>query len=309
MSETSNIAMTRETKHISVCVLTFKRPEFLKRLLADLVNQETGGRFTYSVVVADNDSLRSGEALVSAFAASAPIPVTYCVEPQQNISLARNRAIENAKGDFIAFIDDDEFPAKRWLLTLFEACEKYGSDGVLGPVKCHFDDKAPQWVIKGRFYERPTYPTGYVIDWTKGRTGNVLLKKQLFDMGAPAFSPEFHRAGDQDFFRRMIAKGYVFVWCDEAVAYEVVPPVRWTRTFMLKRALLRGTIGMQHPPSRRRRIAKAVLAVPAYAIALPFALVLGQAKFMNVLVRLFDHLGSLLTFIGIKPVRSQLVTD
>jgi len=307
--ETSSLAMTIETNHISVCVLTYKRPKFLNHLLGDLAKQETGGRFTYSIVVADNDSQRSAEALVSDFAAAAPVPATYCMEPQQNISLARNKAIANATGDFIAFIDDDEFPAKRWLLTLFEACEKYGADGVLGPVKCHFDEKPPEWLIKGKFYERPTYPTGFVIDWSKGRTGNVLLKRQILDAGELAFSPEFHRAGDQDFFRRMIAKGHVFVWCDEAVAYEVVPPIRWTRTFMLKRALLRGTIGMQHPTSRLRRIAKAVIAVPVYAVALPFALVLGHDKFMNVLVRLFDHLGSLLTFIGIKPVKNQLVTD
>ena len=301
--------MTTETKHISVCVCTYKRPESLKRLLGELANQETEGRFTFSIVVADNDSLRSAEALVSDFAAGAPTSVTYCVEPQQNISLTRNRAIENASGDFIAFIDDDEFPAKRWLLTLFEACDKYGADGVLGPVKCHFDERPPNWVIKGKFYERPTYPTGSVIDWTKGRTGNVLLKRQVFGTGELAFSPEFHRAGDQDFFRRMIAKGHVFIWCNEAVAYEVVPPIRWTRTFMLKRALLRGTIGMQHPTTRLRRIAKAIVAVPVYSVALPLALVLGHHRFMNVLVRLFDHLGSLLTFVGIKPVRSQLVTD
>jgi succinoglycan biosynthesis protein ExoM len=223
--------------------------------------------------------------------------------------LTRNRAIENASGDFIAFIDDDEFPAKRWLLTLFEACDKYGADGVLGPVKCHFDERPPKWVIKGKFYERPTYPTGSVIDWTKGRTGNVLLKRQVFDTGELAFSPKFHRAGDQDFFRRMIAKGHVFIWCDEAVAYEVVPPIRWTRTFMLKRALLRGTIGMQHPTTRLRRMAKAVVAVPVYSVALPLALLLGHHRFMNVLVRLFDHLGSLLTFVGIKAVKTQLVTD
>jgi len=301
--------MTNETNHISVCVLTYKRPDFLKRLLGELAKQETMERFTYSIVVADNDSQRSAEALVSDFAAAAPIPATYCMEPQQNISLARNKAIENATGDFIAFIDDDEFPAKRWLLTLFEACEKYGADGVLGPVKCHFDEKPPEWVIKGKFYERPTYPTGFVIDWTKGRTGNVLLKRRILDAGELAFSPEFHRAGDQDFFRRMIAKGHVFIWCDEAVAYEVVPPLRWTRNFMLKRALLRGTIRMQHPTSRLSKIAKAVIAVPVYAVVLPFALVLGHDKFMNVLVRLFDHLGSLLTFIGIKPVKNQLVTD
>jgi succinoglycan biosynthesis protein ExoM len=280
----------------------------LKRLLQTLEKQETDGLFTYSIVVADNDGQRSSEALVSDFAADAAIAVTYCVEPQQNISLTRNKAIANATGDFIAFIDDDEFPAKRWLLTLFEACGSYGADGVLGPVKCYFDEKPPRWVVKGKFYERPTYPTGFVIDWTKGRTGNVLLRRQILEDGETAFSPEFHRAGDQDFFRRMIAKGHVFIWCNEAVAYEVVPPIRWTRTFMLKRALLRGTIGMQHPTSGRR-IAKAIIAVPVYTIALPFSLVLGHHRFMNLLIRLCDHLASLLTFVGIKPVRSQLLTD
>src|SRR5271157_6074137 len=213
--------MTNPTNHISVCICTYKRPRFLKRLLGDLADQETGGRFTYSVVVADNDQLQSAKAVVSDFAAGSSVPVTYCVEPQQNISLTRNKAIENATGDFIAFIDDDEFPTKRWLLTLFEACHEYDVDGVLGPVKPHFDKGAPEWVVKGRFWERATYPTGFVIDWSKGRTGNVLLKKQIFAAGEAPFNPEFHRGSDQDFFRRMIEKGHRFIWCDEAVAYEV----------------------------------------------------------------------------------------
>jgi succinoglycan biosynthesis protein ExoM len=295
--------------HISVCICTFRRPGLLQRLLSEIVKQETNGLFTYSVVVADNDGSRSSESVVSEIAATSDIPIVYCVEPQQNISLTRNKAIANATGDFIAFIDDDEFPAECWLLTLFEAYCKYGVDGVLGPVKCHFDEKPPKWVVKGKFYERPTYPTGFVIDWTKGRTGNVLLRRQILEQEEVPFSPEFHRAGDQDFFRRMIAKGHVFIWCNEAVAYEVVPPIRWTRTFMLKRALLRGTIRMQHPMSRGRKIAKALIAVPAYTLALPFSLVLGHDKFMYLLIRLCDHSACLLTFVGLKPVRNQLITD
>jgi succinoglycan biosynthesis protein ExoM len=301
--------MTGEINHISVCVLTYKRPQALKRLLEGLRNQETGGKFTYSIVVADNDCSRSSEALVSEFSAGIAIPVIYCVEPRQNISLARNKAIANATGDFIAFIDDDEFPTKCWLLTLFEACQKYIVDGVLGPVKCHFDEEPPQWILKGRFYERPTYPTGLVIDWPKGRTGNVLLKKDVFDGTDSPFDPNFHRAGDQDFFRRMIAKGHVFVWCDEATAYEVVPPVRWTRKFMLKRALLRGMIGMQHPKTRARRAFKAILALPLYTVALPFALLLGQHRFMYLLIRVFDHTAGLLTLMGLRPLKNQLITD
>lgn len=298
-----------QVDHISVLICTFKRPKLLKRLLDDLTRQETDGMFTYSIVVADNDGARSAEAMVSEFSASTKISVTYCVQPEQNISLTRNVAIQNATGNYIAFIDDDEFPIDRWLVTLLKACKKYDVDGVLGPVKCHFDEEAPKWVIKGKFYERPTYPTGFVIDWQKGRTGNVLLKRQILEGMDQPFSREFHRSGDQDFFRRMIAKGHKFIWCDEAQAFEVVPPSRWTRSFMLKRALLRGTITMQHPTSKLAVVSKSLVAVPVYAVALPFTLLLGQHRFMDVLIRMFDHIGKLMTFVGIKPVKSQLITD
>jgi len=298
-----------ETKHISVCVCTYRRPQFLKRLLEGLGAQDTGGLFTYSIVVADNDHLRSAEPVVWSFSATSLIPIKYCMEPRQNIALTRNRAIENADGDFVAFIDDDEFPTQRWLLTLYETCREYGVDGVLGPVKPHFDEQPPRWIVEGKFYERPTYPTGFVIDGVKGRTGNVLLRKELFHADAQPFRPEFLTGEDQDFFRRMIEKGHTFIWCDEAVAYEVVPPLRWKRSFMLRRALLRGAIAWIRPTSGIGDIAKSVIAVAAYAAVLPFASMLGHHRFMTLLVKLFDHLGKLVTCLGIKLVKAPYVTD
>ena len=199
--------MPPKTNHISVCICTYKRPRFLKRLLEELGVQDSGGLFTYSIVVADNDLSESAKPVVDDFTAVSPIPVTYCVEPRQNIPLARNKAVENTTGDFVAFIDDDEFPSKRWLLTLFKACSEYEVDGVLGPVKRHFDEVPPKWVVEGKFYERPTYPTGFVIDWKKGRTGNVLLKSRIFSADAQPFKQEFRGGEDQDFFQRMIEKG------------------------------------------------------------------------------------------------------
>ena len=283
--------------HICVCICTYKRVDCLKRLLAELGAQETDGRFTYSVVVADNDREQSAAPIVNAFAAQSNIRVTYCVEPRQNIALTRNTAIQNAHGDFIAFIDDDEWPTRRWLLTLFSACGD--ADGVLGPVKPDFAEPPPQWVVDGQFYDRPSYPTGFVIDWRKGRTGNVLLKRRIFEGEERPFRPEFLTGEDQDFFRRMIDKGYVFVWCHEALAYETVPPIRWNRTFMLKRALLRGAVSLVHPTTGRRAIAKSVIAAPVYTAALPFAFALGQRRFMTCLIKLFDHIGRLLAVVGV----------
>jgi glycosyltransferase involved in cell wall biosynthesis len=231
------------------------------------------------------------------------------VQPQQNISLTRNKAIENATGDFIAFIDDDEFPIKRWLVTLFRALNEYKVDGVLGPVKRHFDQRPPEWVIKGDFYQRATYDTGLVIDWRKGRTGNVLLKRNLFAGDAPPFRPEFRQGEDQDFFHRMIEKGHRFIWCNEAVAYEVVPPIRWNRRFMLRRALLRGAMEPQTPGFGAGSIVKSLVAVSIYLVVLPFAAMAGHHKFMTALVSLCDHLGKLLAVLGFNPVKEQYVTE
>ena len=301
--------MNTETPHISVCVCTFRRQEFLKRLLRELRSQDTNGEFTYSVVVADNDHLESAKAVTVEYEAASTLPVKYCVEPRQNIALARNKAIENASGDYIAFIDDDEFPTKGWLLTLFDTLRHYRAAGVLGPVKPHFDQPPPEWVVKGKFYDRATYPTGLVIDWRKGRTGNVLLDRNLFAAESQPFRPDFLSGEDQDFFRRMIEKGHVFVWCNEAVAYEIVPPIRWKRTFMLRRALLRGAVSLLEPTFGVRDIAKSAIAIPIYTVALPFAFVLGHHRFMAGLVKLFDHLGRILALVGIQPIKEAYVTE
>jgi succinoglycan biosynthesis protein ExoM len=277
--------------------------------MEQLVMQETCELFTYEIIVVDNDRVRSAEAFVTKFAAASVIPVTYCHEPEQSICLARNRAIANAAGDLIAFIDDDEFPDRRWLQMLYLAASNGRVAGVLGPVKSHFDEKPPAWVVKCKFFDRPGHPTGFVIDWTEGRTGNVLLKRELFSSTEPPFDPKFHRGGDTDFFRRMIEKGNVFIWCDEAVVYEVVPPARWTRAFMLKRALLRGSITLKNPDFGIGSLAKSLIAAVGYTVALPFAFLLGQDRFMNLLVRLCDHLGKLLAFVGIAPIKSPFVTD
>lgn len=301
--------MTHALPHIAVCICTFKRPAYLKRLLQSLAEIETAGLFGYSIVVTDNDVSRSSEAIVAAAAASSGISIAYCVEPRQNIALARNTALEHATGDYVAFIDDDEFPTRRWLVHLFRTCERYGVDGALGPVKPHFDEPPPQWVVDGGFYARPTYPTGFVIDWRKGRTGNLLMKRSAFEGESQPFRPEFLTGEDQDFFRRAIANGKVFAWCNEAVAYESVPPTRWSRAFMLRRALLRGRISLLHPAMGASAIAKSVLAIPAYAALLPFALATGQSRFMACLVKLFDHAGRLLAVTGLNPVKEPYVTE
>jgi glycosyltransferase involved in cell wall biosynthesis len=296
--------------HISICVCTYKRPVLLRRLLEALRSQQTNGDFTYSAVIADNDAEGSSRAVVEEFSSRCrEFPVTYVIEPQQNIARARNCAIRNASGNFIAFIDDDEEPIDRWLLYLFETCRTYDADGALGPVLPHFEQGAPRWVVAGGYYDRPNHPTGQFISGSQGRTGNVLFRKDILQGQDEPFRPEFRTGEDQDFFCRMVNAGKKFVWCHEAFAYESVPPVRWRRGFLLRRMMLRGNLSVMDHGFGVRDVLRSMVAISLYGLALPVTVVLGQTQFMRALIKFTYHLGRLLGVVGLNPIRDAYVTE
>jgi len=118
----------------------------LGKLLKGLEQQRTEELFTYSVVVTDNDPAQSAREFVKGFSSSSNLKLNYTFEPHPNIALARNKALANAEGDFIAFIDDDEYPESDWLLNLYKTCVERKGDGVLGPVQPYFENEPPAWV-------------------------------------------------------------------------------------------------------------------------------------------------------------------
>jgi len=292
--------------HITVCICTFKRPSLLRRLLDNVVEQKTDGLFSLSLVIVDNDVLESARQVVESFAGQTSVEVTYCVEPRQNIALARNKAVENSKGDYIAFIDDDEFPVREWLLNLLVVCRNYGAAGALGPVRPHFTQTPPPWLLKGKFAERVMYSTGHVMDWRKSRTGNLLVTKALLVTSEDTFRPQFGTGGeDIDFFERMAQKGCKFVWCNEAEVFEEVPPDRCTRKYHLRRALLRGKNSFEREGIQISSLGKSLLAVSMYGCAFPFLFVMGQHHLMKYAIKFFDHAGKLLTPLGLNPVKER----
>jgi succinoglycan biosynthesis protein ExoM len=277
----------------------------LKLLLTELLQQETEGLFSYSIVVADNDCEQSAKQVVADFTSRFSNLMTYCVESQKNIALARNKALGNARGDFIAVIDDDEYPAPNWLCSLFNTCNSSGADGVLGPVIPYFEQEPPKWALKGGFFEkRPNYKTGYRLSYSETRTSNVLFRRKILDGQDMLFRAEFGTGGeDVDFFRRHICKGRVFIWCNEAVVYEAVPPTRCTRRYLLRRALHRGNIAFKFRRGAVLGMLKSFIAIPVYAFALPFLFIAGQHHFMKYMIKICDHTGKVLALFGIKPFK------
>jgi glycosyltransferase involved in cell wall biosynthesis len=294
----SNVALA--APELSVCIITFKRNRMLATLLEELARQESDGLFRISVVVVDNDREESARETVAAAAHRLPISISYDVEREQNLSLARNRCVENATGEYLAYIDDDEIPPPRWLVTLYQMLLKTGVDGVLGPVYPKFEVEPPKWLTRSRAAERPELPTGRVLNWQETRSGNVLLKRDVFEKPGNRFDPKFAMHGeDRDFFRRVMCQGYQFVWCAEAAVPEIQPAERLLRRFYFRRALLRGSVSWKQAPSLRLLV-KTIGAFVIYGVCLPFLLLGGQGVFMRYAVKFCDHSGRLLSAAGVN---------
>ena len=143
----------------------------------------------------------------------------------KNISLTRNKTVELAGGDWLAFIDDDERAPHRWLAQLVDAAAaRDAADGVLGPVDPIVPSSAPAWIQRGRFYDFHAWRHGTVIPPNRLRFGNVLVKGAWLRGAEPPFDPALGLTGgeDGDLLSRLAQRGARIVWCDEAIVQEPV---------------------------------------------------------------------------------------
>lgn len=228
---------------VAVCVITFRRPKLLARLLTVLASLtfHKAPEPDVKIIVVDNDPDGAGREICDAHRATLRWPLVYAIEPRRGIPAARNRCIELAGPEtrWIAFIDDDEWPESQWLDELLDTQRRFDADVVAGPVLGTLSSDSPEWIREGRFFQPLRRATGRAID--KFGTGNVLLRHEtLRTVGL--FEERMALAGGSDtqLAMRLQAEGCRMVWSDEAVAYEQVPPTRMSAAWLLQRAYREG---------------------------------------------------------------------
>jgi len=297
--------------HIGVCICTYKRPRLLAPLLEKLGRQRTEGMFFFSLHVVDNDPMKSAEGPVAEFARRSKVPVTYDNETVQNIALTRNRAVRAAEGNILAFLDDDELPVDDWLIQLYLSFRRSGAAGVLGPVRPSFPPEAPAWLIKSRLCDRPSHVSGTVLNYLQTRTGNILFDRSIINAEDTPFPPERGRTGGEDiaFFRTMMARGHVFIWCEEAPVYEIVLPERFKRAYYIQKSLriggLSGAKIHDLGSGKWRVLFRSGCATAGYGFLSAVSALIGQHVFMRHFTRAVYHLGRIVGGLGFVPIRER----
>ncbi len=248
---------------VSVCIATFRRPEGLARLLDSLGRMKLPHDMTAEVVVVDNDPDASAAPLKQRYR-DFPLPMTWIHEPEANISVARNRGVEAARGHWVAFVDDDEVVDEDWLAAYWKRQADDDSDGYCGPVPIQLEEVVEAWLDPAEFFFRPTYPTGTELSLQHVRTGNAFVARRLFDAETGRqFDPFYGRIGgeDIDFFGRLLEDGVRLTWCDEARVTEFYSAERCTFRFLLKRCFASGVSLVHFDLRRRSRGTRAVVLV------------------------------------------------
>lgn len=228
---------------VDVIVCTYKRPEDLRRLLDSLCKSRRDD-CAVRVIVVDNDRSQSAREVCDSYKCPDGVCVKYLVQPEQNISKARNMGIDATSAECVAFVDDDEVVSSDWLFCGLAWLESDRGNVILGPVLPVYDKQVPSWIVSGGFFERNRFKSGSVIPLEECRTGNFFIDGKLLRKPINRFDVGLGLSGGEDyvFFKNIIEQGARPVWCDEAVVLERVPVDRATTEWLERRSFRIGSV-------------------------------------------------------------------
>jgi hypothetical protein len=231
---------------VSIVIPTQRRPGPLRVAAASALRQSGVEGLSLELVIADNDQVPSARPIADRLGAEAPFPVIYVHEPKAGVANVRNAALGAARGDLIAFLDDDEEAPEGWLAALLAAQARFGADVVFGPVRA----RAPAEVVRHRAYLEHFFSrhgpaeAGLIADYHG--CGDSLVRRAALPHPHRPFSAIRNRTGGEDdlLFGAMQAAGARFAWAPEAWVWEDPAPERLNLGYTILRAFAYG-----HGPS------------------------------------------------------------
>lgn len=238
---------------LTVALCTHNHADRLRRTLADL-SRLRQPEHQWEFLVIDNGST-DGTAELLATGDWRPQEITTRIVHEERLGLsnARNRALREATGEYILFMDDDETPDPDWLVACDRAISEHRPDALGGRIEVEFEDgERPTWLKDELLGFLGKLDHGEAR-WLTDRStpifgGNFAFRREVFDRIGD-FDARLGRKGgnndggeDTEIYRRLLESGCKVRWVPEAVINHRIQTPKLRRSYFLDLHFRQGRI-------------------------------------------------------------------
>jgi surface carbohydrate biosynthesis protein len=314
VSKISTVAQT-EMPNLSVIVCTYNRSELLDGCLASLVSQEVDSHL-YEIIVVDNNSKDDTFALVSKYISNHE-NIRYVIESRQGLSHARNTGSNEARGSYLAYIDDDAVVPQGYLSSLLKVINKQMPDIIGGPIYPYYTTRKPSWFKDT--YETRKFATSNGFSTTcRISGGNFIIRKSILEQ-IGMFDPNFGMVGDkirlgeervllEEYRKKVPLENQRVYYSLDCYINHYVSPQKMTIRYMIKRYYVVGRtasrIKQKEPHTAIKRIKQYIPNQFSYIYDEIRTKGLERADYVGILFNMVLRLGNIVELFshGLGPV-------
>jgi glycosyltransferase involved in cell wall biosynthesis len=235
----------KEPTLFTVALCTHNHADRLSKTLANLGKVSSPTRPWEIIVVNNGCTDETPSLLADTDWRPHGIPIRIVVEERLGLSNARNRAIREARGEYLVFFDDDETPDPQWLVAYEHATLTYNPDALGGRQEVLFEHgNRPSWLqdeLLGFLGHLDYGSECWLTDpATPFYGGNFAVRRSIFSK-VGKFDVDLGRKGrinsggeDTEFYRRLIANNYTVRWVPEAMIHHRIRADKLQRGYFLE---------------------------------------------------------------------------
>lgn len=195
------------------------------------------------MIIVDNNSRDGTREVVQQFIESSSVPCRYVVEKKQGLSHARNRGIEEATGEILAFTDDDVVIDACWLPNLTKEFENDEVSCIGGKILPEWEKPRPRWLegdllnilaLQDLGEERIRLSDPVIWGANLAVRASMFRRYGFFNTSLGNTGGKFYGGEETEFIRMLLEKGEKVIYCPDVLVHHCIPGSRMRKSYFRK---------------------------------------------------------------------------